>query len=423
MSLIQFSLIISLILAVFSSSVDAAISQTHSRGSYNVELSKKIIEHRDTSSAQGVSSSGGFWFGDFTVGGSSNLSMLIDTGSADIIVNPGFYAAGKISKPLNQTFQDNYGTTSSDGTGNSQLVGNLYIEQVSFGDLTATQLIGSTNATSQLPNAGIVGFSDKRFSGFPDNSTSFFQSLCTQGQVEECRFGLALENVVRGSLVVGELDATQFDGNLTVSPIVAGWIIGGDIAVSGTVVERDALIELDSGTATIVGPVETVRNIFESIGIQSVLYNSSSGPLLTGYFPCDKPPMVGFSIPSQTNTSAATGTVSKTSTIFNIPSSVWATVNNGGNNCTSVLSGQDYSDVPGLWVVGAPFMQGRYLDFNLGEGTVGIAQLKASLTNTTTAPSQPSPTQVIPSSSGAARYFTCSFTLFILLWSFVACLL
>ena len=43
--------------------------------------------------------------------------MMIDTGSADVIINPGFYKPGTTSQTLNVSFSNHYGTTSSDGTG------------------------------------------------------------------------------------------------------------------------------------------------------------------------------------------------------------------------------------------------------------------------------------------------------------------
>ncbi len=47
-----------------------------------------------------------------------NLSLLIDTGSGDVVLNPGIYVPGKTSQNLNLTFENTYGTTSSNGTGN-----------------------------------------------------------------------------------------------------------------------------------------------------------------------------------------------------------------------------------------------------------------------------------------------------------------
>lgn len=63
-----------------------------------------------------------------------------------------------------------------------QIVGNLYSDEVTFGDLTATQIVGSANDTSPLENSGIAGFSGQRFNQFPasSNATPFFQSLCNK---------------------------------------------------------------------------------------------------------------------------------------------------------------------------------------------------------------------------------------------------
>lgn len=61
----------------------------------------------------------GFWYGNFSIGGTSNLNLMIDTGSGDVVLNPGLYVPGKASKNLNLTFENTYGTTSSNGTGNA----------------------------------------------------------------------------------------------------------------------------------------------------------------------------------------------------------------------------------------------------------------------------------------------------------------
>ncbi|CZR62087.1 uncharacterized protein PAC_11984 [Phialocephala subalpina] len=385
----------------FSSSLPVAFTALAACSSMSAAsrapLSRRHLDCRDASAVKGISSSGGFWFGDFSVGNSSNLSMLIDTGSGDVIVNPKLYKPSASSKPLNAAFTNTYGTTSSDGTGNGTVVGTLYTEEMSYGGLTAVQTIGSATGTSDIPGDGIVGFSGSLFWQFPGNSTSFMQSLCTQGKVSECRFGLVLENESTGSLILGELDTEMYTGDLTVGPIyLTGWAAMMDLAINSTIVAKDLTVELDSGTATIVGRVTP------SIGIQGVLQNSSEGQQLVGYFPCDKPPTVGFSFPSQSNVSTATKTISKNSTVFNIPASAWAAVDNGSNNCTAIMSGQDFATFPGLWVVGQPFMQGRYIDHNVADGTIGIAPLKTSTTRNATSTSSPLPT--VTANGGMSKF-------------------
>lgn len=136
-----------------------------------------------------------------------------------------------------------------------QIVGDLYSDEVTLGGLTATQIVGSANGTSPLEKSGIAGFSGQLFNQFPasSNSTPFFQSLCNQKKVIECRFGLALSDDGTGTQILGELDTSLYTGDLTVAPIIEHWVLPGDLVVGGEVQGRDLIIELDSGTATIVG--------------------------------------------------------------------------------------------------------------------------------------------------------------------------
>ncbi|OBT86051.1 hypothetical protein VE02_05528 [Pseudogymnoascus sp. 03VT05] len=408
MAILSYLTLVSLAIEVVcgSNSVDLpgsshlALSQKKSTGSLH-------LDRRDGLASEGIKIEAGFWYADFTVGGASNLSLLIDTGSGDIVVNPGIYVPGKTSGNLNTSFENTYGTRSKDGTGSAtvstsiqpwsdaddktrKIVGDLYSDEVTFGGLKATQIVGSANGTSPLEKSGIAVFSGQRFNQFPasSNATPFFQSLCDQKKVSQCRFGLALSDDGTGTQILVELDTSLYSGDLIVAPIIKNWVLFGDPVVAGEVQERDMLIELDSGTATIVGPILAVSVIFNATGIQGVLRSTSE----------DKPPTVGFNFPSKTNASLAEKNtltaISKKSSTFNIPLNAWAAVDNGNNNCTAVLSGQNYEAHPGLWVIGQPFFQGLYIDHNLENGTVGFAPLKGANPENTTTPtaSMPTPT-------------------------------
>jgi pepsin A len=103
-------------------------------------------------------------------------------------------------------------------------------------------------------------------------------------------------------------------------------------------------------------PAADVLSIFNTTFIQPVVHNTTDGVTVTGYFPCDKPPTVGFSIPSQGNMSTAananSASISHKSSIFDIAPEQWIAANNGNNNCTAVLSGATVPSYPTLWVVG-----------------------------------------------------------------------
>ena len=102
--------------------------------------------------------------------------------------------------------------------------------------------------------------------------------------------------------------------------------------------------------------MDEVLSIFEATSIQAVIQNTTDGVTVTGYFPCDQPPTLGFGIPSQSNASTAEKTdsslVSHQSTIFNIAADQWIAADNGNNNCTAILSGMTVASYPTLWVVG-----------------------------------------------------------------------
>lgn len=109
----------------------------------------------------------------------------------------------------------------------------------------------SSESSTAYPHDGIIGFGSQRFAA--DNATSWFHNLCDERLVDDCRFGLALDNATSGSLVIGSVDDDLLDGNLTTSPLLEEWFTYGDIVVAGQTVEKDAVIELDNGSFAIVG--------------------------------------------------------------------------------------------------------------------------------------------------------------------------
>jgi pepsin A len=113
-------------------------------------------------------------------------------------------------------------------------------------------------------------------------------------------------------------------------------------------------------------PLVDVIAIFKAASIQYVVQMSKdSGTSVTGYFPCDRPPTLGLSIPSQSNATAAakqnSKLVSHHSSTFNIAPDQWIAADNGSNNCTAILSGTDAFPIPDLWVVGQREFSRLYL--------------------------------------------------------------
>jgi cathepsin D len=224
-----------------------------------------------------------------------------------------------------------------------------------------------TNTT--LPHDGLLGFDtvQLRPGDIFGNYTTWFQNLCAQGDVPECRFGLALGTNGIGTQVIGELDASMYKGKLHSYPLLGGfqWTVAANITHLGKVVDRNLSIIFDSGTANIVGPTEIVRELFLEVGIQPVEQHlPDCTAVLFGYYNCSSPPPIGFEFGD--------------GMIWHIEKSAFAQANDGEDDCTAIITGLN-GTADGLleqWIVGQAFYQGKYLDHNAANKTLGLAMMK-----------------------------------------------
>ena len=132
---------------------------------------------------------------------------------------------------------------------------------MSFAGLTAkTQTIANVLSTpppnnstiTKFPHDGLVGFAGLAESEL--GATPLFTNLCNQKSVAACRFGLAFGTGGTGEQVLGSVDTSLFTGSMSTAPTGGQqWVVDGDITVGGKVIQQDAQIVLDSGTANIVG--------------------------------------------------------------------------------------------------------------------------------------------------------------------------
>ncbi|KAH8654537.1 aspartic peptidase domain-containing protein [Tricladium varicosporioides] len=329
---------------------------------------------------------GKFWFANFSIGNVSNLALLVDTGSSDILLNREKYLPSGSSKDLNKEVNISFSTSNSDGTGSESMTvhalsdaislpgTNLIIPSQAFGEVT------TPISPPQFPHDGLIGLSSQENSLL--NFDPWFTSLCATHQIPACRFGLALGVNKTGMIYLGGVEegVIKGEGELSKAPLQSEWVTWGDVVFGGEVIERGARMLMDSGTAVIFGPFDVVQNLFNLAGIQSIsrvtlLREGVNATILTGYYPCATPPIFGFGFPSLANISLAesnmSSPVSNSSRIFNVAAE--ALVQNSTNGiCTSSIYGAKDLD---LWLVGQPFFQGRYIDHNFDNGSMGFADL------------------------------------------------
>jgi len=98
-------------------------------------------------------------------------------------------------------------------------------------------------------------------------------------------------------------------------------------------------------------PTDAVTNIFNSIGAKISSEETSQGTLVTSEVACSTNSSVGFRFPSS-NVSTANNSLK--AQIFNVALEVLLvpSTNGGDENCTISLVGQDFAELPGLWVLG-----------------------------------------------------------------------
>lgn len=195
-----------------------------------------------------------FWYGSFDVGDSKNLSLLIDSASGAVIINPGAYKPSSKSVALNGTYFDDFGTWREDGCGTAPLLSHGYMDDVTMLGLTVeNQAIFSLvesppkNYTKNFPNDGIFGTSI----GTGHGRVGWMDNLCKRGTIEECRYGLAFGTAGTGNMIVGTLDDSLFEGNLTKIPVTNnGW--PANVVVNGTktIIPRREMT-FDCGTANV----------------------------------------------------------------------------------------------------------------------------------------------------------------------------
>jgi len=202
----------------------------------------------------------GFWYGAFDVGETKNLSLLIDTGSPDVAVNPNLYKPSRASLDLNETGALGYSTVQEDGCGVANISYQTFADYVSQAGLVArNQTLANVVATTppnngtitQFPHQGIVGFSVPPNNRTQTGGKPFFRTLCDQGSVRECRFGLAYGIEGTGTQVLGGIDRRLIDGNLETAPTNAVWEIQANVAVNGSSALSNQTVLFDSGTANV----------------------------------------------------------------------------------------------------------------------------------------------------------------------------
>ncbi|KPI36780.1 uncharacterized protein AB675_11742 [Cyphellophora attinorum] len=337
-----------------------------------------------------------YWYANFTVGNSSNLELLIDTGSSDLLLNNGVYVPSKYETAFNgnTTFSISYEGVDRQGFGFETINGTVQNDLVSAGGLTVTnQTIGNSTSfeyfdvpplSSANPGDGIVGFCFQGDSVFEPPALPWFFNLCSQKLISACRFGLAFGTRGVGQLVVGKYAKKLIDGPVVSIPNIGGnssYAVYGDVTLNDTIVLENQTIIMDVGTDNIQAPIEQATEVFKLLNYQTQTLTEAPTPfdpgltitVLNGFFNCNNPPSLGSKSQLKKGEKA---------TVFEVSKDVWGVFNNTATNCTSILGGTNGITVGNVsaWLLGQSFFAGHYIDFytphNGNETMISFAKLK-----------------------------------------------
>lgn len=108
-----------------------------------------------------------------------------------------------------------------------------------------TRHIADGSSTAYQALAGLtIGDEDQIGNGGKVLMSNLYQS----GQIDEPRFGLALGTNGTGSFVLGGVDHSLFDGDLTHTPVVGGqWMVLASLTSEGSKLVEQQTLWLDSG--------------------------------------------------------------------------------------------------------------------------------------------------------------------------------
>ena len=98
----------------------------------------------------------GFWYASFDVGDSKNLSLIVDTGSQAVVLNPELYRQSPESIDLKIRNRFEYGTAQANGCGTLSLAYDGYEDAVTFSGLISKHQRLAAGRRSQPRNDGVI---------------------------------------------------------------------------------------------------------------------------------------------------------------------------------------------------------------------------------------------------------------------------
>ena len=200
--------LLSILITIISGFEDSSVIPVHRRPATPALLDSIRLARRQSGEFPNIQKRNDIllWFANFTVGDSENLELLLDTGSTDLLVDPGLYkksAKASVYHTSNATFNITYEGVNKQGTGFENIVGSvdrdvvtqeasdLTVPNQPVGDIKNFTFEDAPSMNRAIQGDGIIGFLGPLISSFTPAANSWFYNLCDQKRISQCRFGFA----------------------------------------------------------------------------------------------------------------------------------------------------------------------------------------------------------------------------------------
>jgi hypothetical protein len=334
-----------------------------------------------------------YYIGPITIG-TQEFQVIYDTGSNLLWVpsqscgstcSPHKTFSGQFSS-ANQPFSVQYGSGS--------VSGQLGSAPVSIADASLSSFkMGLAN------NVEFQGFESAEFDGIlglawpglssEENTQSLVPALHEAGQIPENLFSIYLSaDGTSGELILGEIDAGRYQGNITWLPLVKQlwWTVnlnGVKVADSDVVSGVADTTILDSGTSLIVGPRDQILNTIDAIQSSAgipIYYDSTNQIFAVKCSDVNLLPNLTFVLSGSDNRQYH----------YTMPGPAYVVKSLSSDPATCPLALQgDGSTGSVKWILGDPFLRTFYSVYDYANSRAGLAA------------AYPSAGSVIPGSSGA----------------------
>ncbi|KAF9220183.1 acid protease [Gyrodon lividus] len=307
---------------------------------------------------------GNLWFGAVTVGTPPKIyTVVFDTGSSNLLL-PGVDCDAScdghtLYDPASSPTSVDLGEPFVIGYGSGIAFGQQYTDNVTIVGLTAThQTLGVASHYSQsfqiewFSPDGVMGMAFQCISEY--NQSPVFQSLLTQGQIDEPVFAFNFAGP-GPELYLGGTNPDVYTGDFSYAEVIEQgyWQVNMDsVVVNGEVFLTNVNSIIDTGGELIQGFPEDVAIFYEAIGGVPVPTNPDFY-----IFRCDDLPSVSF-------------TFGGTSFPISAESLIFRHADNQ-IDCYGTIIARDNP----YWIIGASFLENVYTVFDVVNERVGFAAL------------------------------------------------